>query len=198
MENINILYIDDDFQPQLSQYLDNKYSQKENGFTYDELEFTADTTLAELLNNSKISNANIVLLDSRLFQNTNVGEEKFSGEEVKTILQKYLPFVEILIITQNDSVDGYDFIKKFKSSRTQTNHCEYYDRELNDKIENAIKKINAYRLVFSKIASSGRFDEPIINKLKDSIEGILEYDELRKSDIDDLIKAFKELESKYE
>lgn len=198
MENINILYIDDDFQPQLSQYLANKYSNIEEGFTYDELKFTTETTLAELLNNSKISISNIIILDSRLFQNANVGEEKFSGEEVKTILKKFLPFVEILIITQNDSVDGYDFIRKFKSSRTETDHFEYYDAKLKDKIDDAIKKINAYRVVFSKIATSGRFDETIINKLKDSIDGILAYDELRKSDIDELIKAFKELEAKYD
>ncbi len=198
MEFINILYIDDSFQPQLSHYLASKYSNEELGFTYNELKFTADTTLVELLNNSMISNANIIILDSRLFQNDIVGEEKFNGEEVKTILQKYLPYIEILIITQNDGVDGYDFIKKFKSSRTQTNHFEYYDEYLKSKIEDAIKKIKAYRFVFSKIATSGRFEESIINKLKDSIDGILAYDELRKSDIYELIKAFKELESKYD
>ncbi len=198
MEKINILYVDDDFQPQLSEYLARKYSEKEMGFSYDELEFTANNTLAELLNNNKITNANIIILDSRLFENTNVGEEKFSGEEVKIILQKYLPFVEILIITQNESVDGYDFIRKFSSSRTQTDHFVYYDRELRLKIEESIKKIKAYRFVFSKIATSGRFNEAVINKLKDSIDGILAYDELRKSDIDELIKAFRELEAKYD
>lgn len=198
MECINILYIDDDFQPQLSHYLAMEYSKDKNGFTYDELKFTTNTTLVELLNNPKISNANIIILDSRLFQNAIVEDEKFNGEEVKTILHKYLPYIEILIVTQNDSVDGYDFIKKFKSSRTQTDYIEYYNDNLNNKIKEAIKKINAYRMLFSKIASSGRFDESIINKLKDSIDGILVYDELRKSDIDELIKAFKELESKYE
>ena len=198
MENINILYIDDNFQVQLSQYLANNFSKIESGFTYEEIKFSPDTTIAELLNNTKILNANIIILDSRLFQNASVEEDKFNVEEVKTILQKFLPFVEILIISQNDSVEGYDFIKKFKSSRTETNYVEYYDKLLLGKIQESIKKIKVSRKMVSKIISSGRFDESIINKIRDSIDGILVYDELRKSDIDELIKAFKELESKYD
>ena len=192
-ENIKILYIDDNFQLQLTSYLENIFSDN-----FSQFNFTPETTIVELLNNPDVLNATVIILDSRLFQNSNVDSDKFSGEEVKIIFKKFLPFIEILIISQNEDVLDDQFIKKFKTSKQNKDYKRYYDDKLLPKIELAIKKVNMYKKIAAKMEESGRFDEALITKLKNSMDGLIIYDELNKSDIDNLIKAFKDLESKYD
>ena len=89
MEKIKISYIDDLIDTNLSKYLDN-YSLEGYEIESMEIKFKTDKGYESLLNNSNIRISNIVLIDSKLFENNNANQGKFTGEEFKIILKKYL------------------------------------------------------------------------------------------------------------
>ena len=97
MEEYNLLYIDDDIDSQLSEYLDKDLKnalQSDIVLNISEHEFKPAEGYKSLLENPQVATANIILIDSRLFENNSATDGKFSGEEFKIILKKQFPFIE--------------------------------------------------------------------------------------------------------
>lgn len=91
MEEYNLLYIDDDIDSQLSEYLDKDLKnalQSDIVLNISEHEFKPAEGYKSLLENPQVATANIILIDSRLFENNSATDGKFSGEEFKIILKK--------------------------------------------------------------------------------------------------------------
>ena len=74
MENINILYIDDKIDPHITKYLDSSIEITDVNIFTNEYEFNIESdTYKTILENEEIKKADIILIDSRLFENAHTG-----------------------------------------------------------------------------------------------------------------------------
>lgn len=197
MESIKIIYIDDSLDPIISKYL---AEIKIDEFEIDSLdvEFSSELGYEGLIKDKNIETANVILIDSRLFENRTPSNGRFTGEEIKTILRKYFPFIEVIVITQNDINQGYNTIKKFSSTSLSSlkNGYEYYDETLLPLLINAVRNVHEYRNIVKVMEENSSWDTVLIQKILNSLEGRSVYDELTKTDIDKVIDAFKILQEK--
>lgn len=189
---IKVTYIDDNIDTALSRFLASNF-----GDDYDEYEFNCKNGYEDLLNADVVRQANIIIIDSRLFENSQVHDKKFTGEEFKIILKKVFPFVEVIVITQNDEIEHEQILSKFKERHNGESAEDYYGTRLMPLIENASKNIEAYRAISIKLTSNSDVDKALVDKITNSLNGISVYDELKSSDVDKLIIAFEELNKRF-
>ena len=198
MEEYNLLYIDDDIDPQLSEYLDKDLMTALQGdivLNVSKFEFKPAEGYKSLLTSQEVAAANIILIDSRLFENNSANDGKFSGEEFKIILRKQFPFIEVIVITQNGADDSVKTIAKFDPS-CGLSAKEYYDRNLPDLVNSAIEEVTIYRNLAVRFKSNDSWEPIMKERVLGSLEGIAEYESLTTEDIDKLILAFKEMSDK--
>jgi hypothetical protein len=191
---INIVYVDDNPDEEISKYLKKNYKYHNFQKKYEEIIFNNDIGYEQLINNPLIKEANIILIDSRLFVNSEVSSEKFSGEEFKIILKKIFPFIEVIVISQNDDIEAYDIVSKYRQRNSESS-SEYYAKKLKEVLDLSIRNIEIYRKVAEKIKNNKGFDTFLVEKITNSLDGLPQYDELKSEDIDNLIIAFNELRS---
>lgn len=194
MEDIKILYIDDSPETALAKYLDN-YTRENCNIEYSDIVFKPQDGYESLISNTDVRSANIIFIDSRLFENRTATTGKFSGEEFKIILKKYFPFIEVIVITQNEIDDDYETVAKYNPKSRSTPE-EYYEQNLPKLLERAIKNICEFRKIASELEKNTNWESVLIEKITNSLNGYGTYDELTKSDIDQVIIAFKELQEK--
>lgn len=195
MEKFNILYIDDSPEAGLERYLDEEYTNSEYETEYAEITFNPNNGYESLIREPKVQSANIIFIDSRLFENRTVSAGKFSGEEFKIILKKYYPFIEVIVITQNEADPNVGTISKYDSNCGKT-ASEYYAEHLPRYINMAIQNILVYRRLAEKLEVNNNWETILKEKIINSLNGVGTYDELTKADIDILISAFKEIQEK--
>lgn len=193
MDTIKMIYIDDSPDISLSKYLD-KFRSGLCQFDYSDIEFNSEEGYESLINNTEVRTANIIFIDSKLFENRNTNG-KFTGEEFKIILKKHLPFIEVIVITQNEVEEEYETIAKY-DSRSDKTAQEYYDSILPELIDHAVKNIFEYRKIASRMKENTIWEDVMIEKIENSLEGKDVYDELTKTDIDHIIGIFQELQGK--
>lgn len=193
MDSIKIVYVDDDLDTNISRYLMKEYQHVDFKKEYNEITFNSSDGYDSLINNNLIKEANIILIDSKLFENDRVTTGKFSGEEFKMILKKVFPFIEVIVITQNDLEVDYGIISKYRGG-THLTPQQYYAINLKSSLDNAISNINIYRNIANKLRENEGIDKVLIEKIMNSLDGASQYDELTTKDIDNIILAFKELQ----
>ncbi|MBU3098076.1 MULTISPECIES: hypothetical protein [Clostridium] len=193
MDKIKVVYVDDELDSNISRYLKKSYRHKDFEKEYEEVCFNSAEGYDSLISNQLIKEANIILIDSKLFENDRVTTGKFSGEEFKMILKKVFPFIEVIVITQNELEEDYGTISKYREG-FQDNPQQYYAEKLKKVLDAAIQNINIYRNIADKLIANDGIDKVLIEKIVDSLEGSAKYDELTTTDIDDIILAFKELQ----
>lgn len=195
MEEIGITYIDDNMDLELQKYFDKEYHNQDYNIIFKCKKFDPNIGYEELINDEKVRNANIIIIDSKLFENNNVNSGKFTGEEFKLILKKVFPFIEVIIITQNEIDGEIEKVPKF-NSKEQNCSKKHYDEHLLPLIDKSIKKIIETRKIFEIMEKNENLEKPLVEKIINSLNGLDEYDELSKTDIDELIKSFRQLEEK--
>lgn len=193
MERISILYIDDEPDTVLSQCLD-KYKHENCEFEYSDIIFSSKGGYESLIGNLKVRSANIIFIDSKLFKNKTAGNGKFTGEEFKMILKKYFPFIEVVVITQNEIAEGYETIPKFNSQNGE--NVEDYYNNISNIMEAAIKNICELRKIAVDIKNNTNWDSVLVEKILNSLAGGETYNELTKEDIDHVISIFTEIQEK--
>ena len=189
----NIVYIDDRPDATITRTLRKKYK------CYQEITFSCADGYESLIKNDVIKEANIIIIDSRLFENATIADAKFTGEEFKIVLKRLYPFIEVMIISKNeDSLDPC-IIRKYerKEQRGKTQE-EYYNDILIKRVEEKIKSIDVVRKIAEKLSSNDSINKLHIEKVIDSIEGIEKYNELSSDDITNLILEFKEVKEMLE
>ena len=80
MENLKIIYIDDYPETSLSKYLD-KYKNSSCNVESLDIKFNPDAGYESLINNPDVKSANIIFIDSKLFEQSN---KKFRIAQVNT------------------------------------------------------------------------------------------------------------------
>lgn len=196
MEQIRIVYIDDKPDTDLDEYFDRHYVNEEYEKNYELIPFNSNDGYESLLQNYKVQSANIIFVDSRLFENRTATAGKFTGEEFKLVLQKFYPFIEVIVITQNGKDPDIDMIEKFKYGSGSQSAQQYYSDEIPKCIDNAIKRIKQYRILASRINQNDSWEKLLKEKVLGTLEGTNKYDSLTKSDVDELINAFKSIQER--
>ncbi len=193
MEKYSLVYIDDQPESALSKYLDKEFNSDDYELEYSEIKFDPQDGYSSLLNDSKVKGANIILIDSWLFENRTATDGKFTGEEFKLILKKFFPFIEVIVITQNELDQGIDKVSKYDKN-SMDNASSYYQNVLPSRINTAVANIRQYWLLASKVEKNEIWEEILKDKVLSTLHGSNTYDELTKADIDSLIAAFKEIQ----
>lgn len=203
-KTINIIYVDDNPDEYLEEYLEqtNNFGNEED-IIYDSIVFdNSKDNYITLIENDKIKKSNILIIDSKLFENANVEEHnKFTGEEFKMIFSTVNPYASVIVISQNDNLEKYGTVEKYKSSKnaydnksTEEAAQEHYDDKLKTLITNAIKEIYFKRQILSllKNDSSRTFKgSTIIDKIDALMNGVTDYNELTDRKIDELIQLIE-------
>ena len=100
-----------------------------------------------------------------------------------------LPFIEVLIITQDETLQGRNILHKCPD--TDINPEDYFKNLL---IDNIIE----FNDLATDLCNSEDVNKELIDKILDTLDGSSVYENLTKSDIDSLISSFKELKNKIE
>jgi len=198
MSKIKIVYVDDYPETELSKFLYNEYN---NGLEFESEDIKFDTSMSydKLLHDELIKTANIIIIDSKLFEDKTAYDVKFSGEEFKILINKYFPFIEVIVITQNklnDELGVKASVPKWQSLCGEPSD-EFYSRELAPVVNSAISSIKVNRKLIEKLNANPSWDRVLVEKIINSLEGKYKYDELTKADIDELITAFQDLHKGY-
>lgn len=197
--DIKLTYIDDKLDPLLVDYL-YTISEKEHIFEYDEYKFdSSKDSYQSLLENTSIASSDIIIVDSKLFENEFAdSKSKFTGQELKIIYAIANPFIKIIVITQNNDLSKYGVIKKFATSRKcsgreQEEANRYYDDILRKEIETLIKNVKEVRNVGRLLAENilSYEDSLIVEKANNLISKIPSYKDLTDEKINELIDLIK-------
>ena len=197
--DIKLTYIDDKLDPLLVDYL-YTISEKEHIFEYDEYKFdSSKDSYQSLLENTSIASSDIIIVDSKLFENEFAdSKSKFTGQELKIIYAIANPFIKIIVITQNNDLSKYGVIKKFATSRKcsgreQEEANRYYDDVLRKEIETLIKNVKEVRNVGRLLAENilSYEDSLIVEKANNLISKIPSYKDLTDEKINELIDLIK-------
>ena len=186
---ISIVYIDDKIDNILSKYIDT-FSDDEFEFVTKELRFTDKyTDFKLLLDEESIKTSDIVIIDSKLFEDRNV-TEKFSGEEFKLIYNTSHPYSKIFVISQNDGLDKYGTIKKYDTRKDHLGSSDiYYNEVLGKKIKEAANEILQKRRILEQLQNNIEFygNSVVVEKINELMEGSDSYKYLTDDKIDELI-----------
>ena len=201
MNEIKLVYIDDQIDTVISGSLHQYCKESEDQLEYLEVQFLPQYGYESILVDEKVRTANIIIIDDRLFEERAVPAQngKVTGEEFKLVLRKYLPFIETIVITQNRSDEELGTLPKYKYDMGRFESAEdYYANLFKTHLKEAIRKVKIYRRLSEKFRQNTNWETVIQEKVINSLQGMDTYDELTKSDIDSLIQAFKEVERQIE
>ncbi len=204
MENINIVYVDDNPDIYLNLFLE-FYKEEGIKINYSSIIFEQDDSYKTLLENQVIRDANIVFIDSRLFENRGVGSV-LSGEEFKLIIKKIFPYIEVIVISQKAIGEDFQTIAKYDLTsyvsnvdEIQKSAFDFYSREIIPLIKEKIQNIIEFRKILERIQNEkNEIDKYLVENIENSIKGTDEYDQLSSEDLDNVIKAFQSFVSKIE
>ena len=196
-EPINVVYVDDDIDQGVSQYLSEFCSNyADANLQYAEETFLIQDTYDKLLCKESIRTANVLLIDSKLFEDATAGEKRYTGEEFRIIINKVFPYTEVIVITQNKLDIEWHIVEKCKSFRTYDEAMEYYEKELRPVLETSLRRIIDSRKIINKLEVEDTLDRVLLERIKRISQGQSEYDDLTTQDIDEFVRAFQELISR--
>lgn len=193
MDKYSLVYIDDKPESTLTKYLDKDFKSDKYEIICSEIIFNPEDGYESLLSNSIVKSANIILIDSWLFENRTATCGKFTGEEFKLVLKKFFPFIEVVVITQNCMDDEINKISKYDKSFDKT-ASEYYSELLPPVIDNAVASIHQYQILADMVNKNESWEVLLKDRVLSTLNGSNSYDELTKEDIDNLVAAFKEIQ----
>ena len=193
MEKYSLVYIDDNPETALTRYLDEEFQSDNYEIVCSEIIFKPEDGYESLLSDQRVSSANIILIDSWLFENRTATNVKFTGEEFKLILKKLFPFIEVIVITQNGTDSEIRKIAKYDKSFGES-ASEYYASKLPKIINQAVDDIQQYRLLADLVKKNDIWEDVLKDKVIATLKGSNTYDKLTKDDIDSIILAFKEIQ----
>ena len=197
MREINILYVDDNTDPYISQYLLDNYKKENVSIAYKELKFEVTDTYESMLNNVLIRSADVVIIDSVLFENSKLANEKLSGEEFGIILKKIFPYKEFIVVTQNEPNSEFKIIKKYDTS-SKTSKEEFFEKQWKPSLDRAIENILTVHKIVTRIQEKNYIEKYLFEEIQQSLLGETSYQNLTVEDIDKLVEAFENVRKVYE
>lgn len=197
MVEINILYVDDNTDPYISQYLLDEYKHENASVVYNELKFEPSDTYESMLSNTLVRSADIVIIDSVLFENSKLSNEKLSGEEFGVILRNIFPYKEFIVVTQNEPNDEFKIIKKYDTS-SKISKEDFFEQVWRPHLDKAIKNILLVHKIVTRIQEKNYIEKYLFEEIRQSLSGEVGYQKLTVEDIDKLVEAFENVRKVYE
>ncbi len=197
METIKLLYVDDNTDPYISQYLYEEYGYEGVNIEYLQRPFEAEDTYESLLSDKDVHSADIIIIDSLLFENANLSNMKLAGEEFEIILRKVFPFKEVIVVTQNDVDEECRVIKKFDTSSSNSSK-DFFEKEWKPVLDKAVERVKLCRKLLKRIEEKNYVEKYFFEEIQQSLQGESGYDKLTVADVDRLIAAFKEIKREYD
>lgn len=197
METIKLVYIDDNMDPYISQYLYEEYKYEGIDIEYQQRPFEPEDTYESLLYDKTVHSADVVIVDSLLFENANLSNQKLAGEEFEIILRKVFPFKEVIVVTQNDIDEEYKVIKKYDTSSGCPSN-DFFEKEWKPVLDKAIKNIKLCRKTIKRIEGKNYVEKYFFEEIEQSLQGESGYDTLTVKDVDRLIVAFEGVKRAYD
>ncbi len=197
MEIIKLLYIDDNVDPYISQYLYDEYRYVGVNIEYQQRPFNVEDTYESLLSDKEVHSADIIIIDSRLFENASLLDQKLAGEEFEIILRKVFPFKEVIVVTQNDVDEECRVIKKF-GTFAGISSKDFFEKEWKPILDEAVEKIKLCRKLLKRIEEKNYVEKYFFEEIQQSLQGESGYDKLTVEDVDRLIAVFEELKKEYD
>lgn len=192
-----VVYVDNDPEIMLARYLDDKASECRT-FKFRTVTYYPESGYKSLLNNDLVKKADILLLDNRLFAETD-GYPCLEGVEIKVFLNLIFPYKKILIVTQYDEreFNNLEYIVHKYSDEPGRDNSEasifnFYDENLEKILSKYIAEIRYTWHLIDKIKTSDIFkdDKVLIEDMIDvSNNTIPHYGRLTSEDITRFIKA---------
>lgn len=196
---INVAYIDDVPDGLLSAYLgrhleeDLRSFEKDVDLTYEEIIFTPSMGYEGLLSNAKLQTAHVAIIDSKLFDLSNADGGMLTGEMLRIILRKCLPYLETIVITSQEDNAFLKMSTLRKYNRAVDRNVkaeEYYRNLLSAPLRTAVTSIKMTRLIGGSLNGS-IIDEVLYEKVRNSIDGVEIFSELTGEQIDKAIEGFE-------
>lgn len=199
MKSIKICYVDDRIDLTLSEYLLN-LSKRESEFQYKYTEyiFTKEDSYQSLLDNTKLNESDIIVIDSWLFNSSEFQREKLTGEQFKIVLKKIFPYKKTIVISQNEIFDDSMTISKYRTSNKRQDSKGYYDEILMPILEKYTKECIEEKRLINKISHGSTIDSVLVSKIAKNLDGLNDETLIEKSDLDKLIDLFQEVKGKYD
>lgn len=197
MGTIKILYIDDNTDAYISQYLYEDYMCDGANIEYLQRSFEAEDTYESLLSDKDVHYADIIIIDSMLFENANLSNQKLAGEEFEIILRKVFPFKEVIVVTQNDIDEECRVIKKFDTSSGSSSK-NFFEKEWKPVLDKAVERVKLYRKLLKRIEEKNYVEKYFFEEIQQSLQGESGYDKLTVADVDRLIAAFEGVKREYD
>lgn len=197
METIKLLYVDDNADAYISQYLYEEYVYEGINIEYLQRPFDAEDTYESLLSDKNVHLADIIIIDSLLFENANLSNQKLAGEEFEIILRKVFPFKEVIVVTQNDIDEECRVIKKFDTSSGGSSK-DFFDKEWKPTLDKAVERVKLCRKLLKRIEEKNYVEKYFFEEIQQSLQGESGYDKLTVADIDRLIDAFEGVKREYD
>lgn len=193
---IKICYVDDEHDNYLSSFLSNI-----DWCEYSDINVDENDDFESLLNKISLSQCNIVLLDSKLYKESNASS-KITGQELELLLADKLPFMFSIVVSQNEDTNKLNYIMKYKTTKKPgANYFdeskEYYNRTLLPILIFAKNKINRGRDSFTnELEKEDTIDKLMLENIKDIIN-VKNRISITKEDVDKIVKALGQI-SDYE
>lgn len=197
METIKLLYVDDNTDPYISQYLYEEYKYEGVNIEYQQREFEVEDTYESLLSDKDVHSADIIIIDSILFENASLPNQKLAGEEFEIILRTVFPFKEVIVVTQNDVDEECKVIKKFDTS-TGNSSKDFFEKEWKPVLDKTVEKVKLCRKLLKRIEEKNYVEKYFFEEMQQSLQGESGYDKLTVSDVDRLVAAFEEMKKEYD
>lgn len=197
MNKIKILYVDDNVDSHISEYLCEQYEHEDTEINYSEHTFINTDSYETLLMDSELQTADILIIDSVLFENANFSSEKLTGEEFEVILKKVFPFKEVIVVSQNDIDENTTIIKKYDTSSKEESKI-FFDTEWKPALDQAIGKVKLYGKILKRIEEKNYLEKNFLEGIQQSLIGAIGYEKLTVADIDRLISAFESVKKDYD
>ena len=187
-------FYDDTVKNEITRFVNKKDIYKEYEFKYESYKFKPGDDYKKLLDNEVVSKANIIVIDSRLFENENSSLSKFTGEQFKIILRQVFPFIKTIVISQNGGNDDSLTVEKWKGVIQSKDH--YHQHLLPILIRNILSTIEEHRIL-SQLTLENEIDPVLIGTIHNTISGMVDTALFEKQDLDELINLFKEVKNNY-
>ena len=197
MEKVKLIYIDDSVDAYISKYLYSNYKHEGMEVEYSQRGFGENDSYESLLEDKDVKSSDIIIIDSVLFENANLANQKLTGEEFEIILKKVFPFKEVIVVTQNDVDEECKIIKKFDTS-SNIEEEEFFEKEWKPVLDKAIDNIKLCRKLLKRIEEKNYVEKYFLEEIQQSVQGENGYEKLTVKDIDRIIKIFESVKNGYD
>ena len=175
--------------------INNKSLFNEYEFVFSKYKFTPQDTYKTLLENSIVKDANVILIDSALFENQDSPLSKFTGEQFKIIIRQLLPFIKTIVISQEGGKNDSSTVEKWKSVGSSK---EFYHNNLLPVLARNIFAIIEEQMILIQLSKDEVVDEVLVDTIKNTASGLIDTVLFEKKDLDELINVFNEVKLHYD